>query len=272
MDTDRFDDQARRGNPMDDRQDRWEHRHEARRAHWEQRMARRRYRTGNSGIVFGAIVVAIGCLLLLDNLGILRFHDVWRYWPALVVAFGVSRIVDSREPGGWIWGGIVALAGAFLLLDSLDIITVRFELIWPVVLIGFGVSVLLRALERNRMRAGAPLSTSPVVGTHAFFSDTKSGSETQDFHGGEATAVFGAARFDLRNASMTQDEAQIDVTVVFGEVELRIPETWSVVNRASVAFAGVNDKTIHPKLDPNVKTPRVVITGRVVFGAITLLN
>ncbi len=100
MDTDRFDDQARRGNP----------RTTAKAA--GSTGTKRAGPTGNSAWRGGAIVVAIGCLLLLDNLGIVRFHDVWRYWPALVVAFGVSRIVDSREPGGWIWGGIVALAGA----------------------------------------------------------------------------------------------------------------------------------------------------------------
>ena len=262
MDTDRW----------EEKRQRWEQKQEARRARWEDRITRGRYRSGSHGIFFGAIVVAVGFLLLLDNLGIVRFHDIWQYWPVLLVAFGVSRIVDSRSPSGYVWGGIVALIGAFLLLDTLDIIVFNFAVIWPLLLIAFGVSVLVRALERNRLPLGAPSSTAPVVGTHAFFSDSKSGSDTQDFHGGDATAVFGAARFDLRNASMTVDEARIDVNVVFGEVEVRVPETWSVVNRASVVFAGVNDKTIHPKPDPNVKTPRLVITGAVVFGGITLRN
>jgi predicted membrane protein len=262
MDTDRW----------DERRQRWEQRMEARRARWEGRMARHRYHSAHSGIFFGAIVVAVGCLLLLDNLGIVRFHDIWQYWPVLLVAWGVSRIVDSRTPSGWIWGGVVALVGAFLLLDTLDIIVFNFAVVWPVLLIVFGISVLVRALERNQFRAGAAYPTSPVVGTHAIFSDNKSGSDTKDFQGGEATAIFGAARFDLRNASMTVDEARIDVNVVFGEVEVRVPETWNVINKASVVFAGVNDKTIHPRVDPNVKTPRVVITGGVVFGAITLRN
>ena len=66
------------------------------------------------------------------------------------------------------------------------------------------------------------------MGTHAIFSDNKSGSDAQDFHGGEASAIFGAARFDLRNASMTTDEARIHVDVIFGEAEVRVPETWNV--------------------------------------------
>jgi hypothetical protein len=265
MDTDRW----------EERRQRWEQKQEARRARWEGRMARRPYRSGTHGLFFGAIVVAVGFLLLLDNLGFVRFRDIWQYWPVLLVAYGVSRIVDSRTPSGWFWGGAVTLVGAFFLLDTLDILPgyiFNFEVIWPVLLIAFGVSVLVRALERNRFPAGGPLSASPVIGSTAIFSESKSGSDTQDFHGGEATAVFGAARFDLRNASMTVDEARIDVNVVFGEVEVRVPETWSVINRASVVFAGVNDKTIHPKPDPNVKTPRLVITGAVIFGGITLRN
>jgi predicted membrane protein len=262
MDTDRW----------EERRQRWEQKQDARRARWEDRMSRHHYRSGTHGLFFGAIVVAIGFLLLLDNLGFVRFHDIWQYWPVLLVAYGVSRIVDSRTPSGYVWGGVLALIGAFLLLDTLDIIVFNFAVVWPLILIAFGISVLVRALERNRFPPGAPLSASPVVGTTAIFSETKSGSEAQDFHGGEATAVFGAARFDLRNASMTVDEARIDVNVVFGEVEVRVPETWNVVCRAGVVFAGVNDKTIHPKADPNVKTPRLVITGGVVFGAITLRN
>jgi len=236
-------------------------------------MARHRYRSGSHGIFFGAIVVAIGVLLLLDNLGIFRFHDVWQYWPVLLVAWGVSRLVDSNSPSGYVWGGIVTLVGAFLLLDKLDIISFNFAVLWPLLLIAFGVTVLVRALERQRIRDGGPQDpSSPVVGTHALFSDNKSGTDAKDFQGGQATAIFGAARFDLRNASMTADEARIDINVVFGEAEVRVPETWNVINRASVLFAGVDDKTIHPKLDPNVQTPRLIITGSVLFGGLTLRN
>src|SRR3984885_6729086 len=157
MDTDRWEESRQR----------WEQKQAARRARWEDRMSRHRYPSGASGIFFGAIVVAIGCLLLLDNLGIVRFHDIWQYWPVLLVAYGVSRIVDARTPSGYVWGGVSALIGAFLLLDTLDIIVFNFAVVWPLVLIAFGISVLVRALERNRSPVGAaPYPASPVLGSH----------------------------------------------------------------------------------------------------------
>jgi len=279
MDTDRW----------DERRQRWEQRQQERRLRWEDRMARHQYRSGSHGIFFGAIVVIIGSLLLLDNFGIVRFHDIWQYWPALLVVWGITHALNSRRPGAWIWGGVVALVGAFMLLDRLDIFVFNFALIWPVLLIAFGLSVLVSALERNRLGVGAGtpgvpgvpgapgapntgLGASPVVDTHAIFSESRSGSDTKDFRGGQASAIFGAARFDLRNASMSQDEARIHVDVIFGEAEVRVPENWNVISRAAVVFGGVNDKTNHPRIDPNVKTPRLVITGSVVFGAITLRN
>ena len=38
---------------------------------------------------------------------------------------------------------MVALVGAFFLLDTLDIIAFNFAMIWPVLLIAFGMSVLV---------------------------------------------------------------------------------------------------------------------------------
>jgi len=263
MDTDRF----------EERRQRWEEKKEARRQRWEERRARRGYHSHSHGIFFGVVVVAIGCLLLLDNLGIFRFRDIWQYWPVLLIVWGLSHLVDSRTPSGWIWGGIIALVGALFLLDNLDIFVFNFAVVWPVLLIAFGVSVLVGALERSRYNLGGGTHASaPVIGSHAIFSENKTGSDAQDFQGGEASAIFGAARFDLRNASMTTDEARIHVDVIFGEAEVRVPETWNVISRAAVVFGGIDDRTIHPKPDPNVKTPRLVITGSVIFGAITLRN
>ena len=40
------------------------------------------------------IVIAIGVLFLLNNLNIYFFHDIWRFWPGILIAAGLAKMVD----------------------------------------------------------------------------------------------------------------------------------------------------------------------------------
>ncbi len=235
-------------------------------------MGRRHHRHGTGGIVIGGLIVLIGLMILLDNLGIIRVHDVWRYWPVLLIVYGVSRVLDSHSPAGYVWGGVVTLAGALLLLDNLDILVFDFHLIWPLLLIAFGLSMLLRAMDRTRILESSQATAATSCNAFAVFGGSKRRIDTQDFRGGDAIAVFGGVEFDLRKAAMTVDQAVIDVNVVCGGLEVRVPENWNIVNRAVTIFGGIEDKTVQSKADPNAKAPQLVITGSVVFGGISLRN
>ena len=71
---------------------------------------------------------------------------------------------------------------------------------------------------------------------------------------------------------MTVDQAVIDVNVVCGGLEVRVPDNWTITNRAVTIFGGVEDKTAQSQLEPTAKSPHLVITGSVVFGGISLRN
>jgi predicted membrane protein len=263
MDTDRWEERRQRG----------EQRHKERQARWEARMARHPHHSATSGIFVGGIVVAVGLFLLLDNLGIVRIRDVWQYWPVLLIAYGASRVLSSRTPSGYAWGGVISLIGALLLLDNLDIIFFNVHLVWPIIIIAVGVSMLLRSMERGQYLARAGISgASDSAAGSAVFGNVKRRIDSQDFHGGDANVVFGEVVFDLRSAGMTAEQAVIDVNVIFGAVKIFVPQTWLVQVKAATVFGGVEDKTLPPRPDPNTKTPRLVITGSVVFGGINLYN
>jgi predicted membrane protein len=241
---------------------------------WEDRRLRRAHRSGTGGMVVGGLIVIIGLLILLDNMGIVRIHDVWRYWPVLLIVFGVSKILESRGPSGYIWGGILTLAGALLLLDNLEIIVFDFNLVWPLIIIAFGLSMLARSLDRKRYLATAtgPIDASSGCNALAIFGGSKRRVSSPDFRGGDVVSVFGGVEFDLRDATMTVDQAVIDVNIVCGGLEVRVPDNWTVINRAMTIFGGVEDKTAESKADPNAKCPHLVITGSVILGGISLRN
>jgi predicted membrane protein len=239
------------------------------------RERREHHHSPAAGIVFGTIVVLVGLGFLLDNMGIIDFREFWKFWPVILIAYGVSRIFSCRAVTSVIWGGAVALIGALLLLNNLDILFFRFDYIWPLIIIAFGLSLLARAVERKRYLAGesgAPVSSENILNIVAVFSGANRVIDSPDFRGGDIVAVFGGVRLDLRRAAMTLDRVVVDVSAVFGGVEIRVPENWSVSTKGVGIFGGFDDKTLHPKPDPNGQIRELVLTGAAVFGGTSVSN
>lgn len=255
------------------------------------RMERRRCRSPLSGLIFGGFIVLIGVLILLDNLGFVVVRDVWQYWPVILIAAGLSKLIGARTPAAGVWGGVLTLVGILFLLDNLNIaiyifdhrVRLSFNLLWPLLLVGFGLSVVVRNLDRtHRINTGSAgpaalgstdfTTSEPQFSIANVFSGSRRNIESPDFRGGEIVSVFGGVRLDLRRAKMAVDEAVIDINAVFGGVEIRVPEYWNVESRGAGIFGGFDDKTIHPRMDPNVKTPQLIVTGAAVFGGVSITN
>jgi hypothetical protein len=94
---------------------------------------------------------------------------------------------------------------------------------------------------------------------------------TQDFTGGHIDAVFSGYQIDLRGATMAADSATLNIGAVFAGIEIRIPETWSVVIEGDGVFGTLEDKTIQPSPQtPGLK--RLIIKGAAVFGSVEIKN
>lgn len=108
-------------------------------------------------LVLGLVVIALGAILLLENLGL---YDAWRlleWWPAALVAFGFSRLIQ---------GGPLSLRGhVWLALGGAAFVTQfgpwgLLERWWPLALVWLGLVVTLRALF-PRLAKPAPPSGEP---------------------------------------------------------------------------------------------------------------
>ena len=95
-------------------------------------------------VAFGAVLMSLGLVFLMDRMGILAPATLALYWPGLLVAFGMTRIVSPSRPGAEVGGMWIALVGGLLLLERLDVIALRES--WPVFIIVAGLVVMFRAL------------------------------------------------------------------------------------------------------------------------------
>jgi len=274
-------------------QDRWERRRlerERRRAHWH---------SPEKHLFSGVVFVIIGFLFLLGNMGLVDLDYVVRFWPVLLIALGAFRIVEARDDFAQSSGIFWVVIGGFLLMGTLGILRLAFHQLWPVLLIGLGALMLWRSVLAKRYResddAGSPGPPPPLGSSgpavSAGFTDTGTTSSTssnsllnatailgasqhrinsQDFRGGEATAILGGCNIDLHSASITAPhEPVIKVFALFGGIEIRVPDDWTVVSEVESILGGFDaSKAMSPKVD----SKRVIIRGSVMFGGVEVKN
>ncbi|MCY4638405.1 MAG: LiaF-related protein [Acidobacteria bacterium] len=84
------------------------------------------------------------------------------------------------------------------------------------------------------------------------------------FRGGEAAAVMGRLEVDLRAATMAGEEIVIEVDVVMGRVEIRVPDDWRVVSEVDAALGAAEIHTA--RRDAAAGTPLLVVRGGVLMG------
>lgn len=232
------------------------------------------------GFIWGFLIVLVGLALLLQHLGVIPFDPVARFWPLLLVVFGVMNLLTRS---GRFFGFLLILAGAFLQLNKLGITHLSFADLWPVALIAVGLLLMwgsfetrgffqskAKALQNFREQvAGAAGSSPTVMNAVAVFGGCERRVATPNFQGGQATAVFGGIELDFRDADM-EAEAILEVNCIFGGVEIRVPESWHVHSRSLPVFGGYEDKTRQPS-NPG-KTKTLIVTGMVVFGGVEIKN
>ena len=61
------------------------------------------------------VLIAVGAIFLPQQLHIFYFHDVWRYWPVILIAVGLVKLVDSPDNSGRTGGAILLVLGAIFL-------------------------------------------------------------------------------------------------------------------------------------------------------------
>src|SRR6516162_7157357 len=77
-----------------------------------QRRAARQLYAPYRGAMLGTLIIAVGVFLLLNNMGIVRFRDIWDFAPLLFVFVGAIRLIEAEgQPVGTIFGALLAGVG-----------------------------------------------------------------------------------------------------------------------------------------------------------------
>lgn len=226
-------------------------------------------------VVVGLAVIAIGLLFLFDNLGWLDIEMGLQFWPIVLIAAGALRLMQGRSGGGGFVGVALVLAGVLLLLRAVGWLTVGWNVLGPMLLIGGGVALLLRSTGRGRPVHGAGVrldkdgdgASEDSVNVTAVLGGHRRRMATQHFRGGEITVLMGGCDLDLREASI-DSVAVLQVFALMGGINIKVPTDWTVELEGMPVIGGFEDGTLHPR----DMGKRLVVRGYAIMGGLDLRN
>ena len=223
-------------------------------------------------VAIGLIVIAVGVIFTLDNLGIIYAPDYLQYWPVVLVIVGAIKVWNARRDGhGW-FGGLVFLGiGTYMLVNRIAYFRIDARMVFPLFLVFLGGYMVWRGFSRGKSRGG-PADGLSRFSSLAIMGGSARRTDSQTFEGADLTAIMGGCEVDLRAASIAANtEAIIDVFAFWGGIDLKVPEDWVVINRVVPLMGGVDDKTRVPVASA---TPpkRLVVRGIVIMGGVSIKN
>ncbi|MFD1037676.1 cell wall-active antibiotics response protein LiaF [Virgibacillus byunsanensis] len=216
-------------------------------------------KNGFVSYLFATILIVLGAVLVLDNIGVTTFNieNAWLYiYPILFIVFGIKWMVDKiRYKGGsWVLGSFFFIFGTLIMLGRFDVIEFAFKDIfklWPLLIVYFGFLFISHSNGKkkiyvdtgnNKSKKSYTGGSSFSVGNHEF-NQPNWKVEPMNLNN-----LAGDFYFDFSKAFIPEKEIPITISALAGDVHILIPE--------NVDF----------RVNASVKAGDIVVAGRNVDG------
>lgn len=211
-----------------------------------------RWDAGSSSTLTFAILVLLVGGLMLTSLLLDWGVGFWPIlWPSALLVYGLRSLLSRFS----FLRLSAVLVGGYYLCINLNLWDFKFgsDLILPVLLLVFGVSLLIDALRRPR-RPSASIhfpnghhksSHHKHIDGECFECSASFCEDIQHIHmprltEGRATVSFGELKLDLSGVEAVGEECTLNLSCSFGEMTVNVPKKYRVVTRGNNFFAGTN--------------------------------
>lgn len=247
--------------------------------------------------VIGIFLIILGGLYFLSEMDFISLnisHMIFS-WPFVVFFIGLMITLNSgRKSLGII---MMILGGIFLVPMFVPGMYIDSGIIVPVVIVALGIYILTHQRERNHDRRFDPNGEkdgkdwNQHYGHHphhhdpfrawnftakeertdyiddvSIFGGSNKSITSENFKGGNITAIFGGSKIDLRGCKLAEGKNYIDVITIFGGTTLIVPEDWDIRMNITPIFGGFSNKMDrNPEI--NIDHNRtLIIKGLTFFG------
>ncbi len=220
-------------------------------------------------VVLGAILIFLGGLFLLSSLNILDFQvgRVIFSWPFVMLVIGLFILLNTSKR---LTGGLLTGLGIFFLIPR---IYPRIEydggIIIPVLLILFGVYIIFKkrtSILADGLNDGDANINKDKIDDVAIFGGGTKLISSDNFKGGNITAIFGGSEINLMNCSLAPGDNIVDVLTIFGGTTIIVPKDWNVVVNVTSILGGFSNKSVRNPAVAIDHSRTLHIKGLAMFG------
>ncbi|NLM97331.1 MAG: cell wall-active antibiotics response protein [Halanaerobiaceae bacterium] len=190
-----------------------------------------------SSFVWGILIVLIGLILLLNNIGITDFNigDLFStYWPLVFIILGLDILLEKNSKKSvfnMILGTFFFLLGIAIIGRNLDLFDFDFSILWnifwPLLLILIGINIV---------RSGAFTDK----GNLAILSGIERKQPGWKLESQNYLAIMGGIELDLRAAEIPEGETHLEFTAIMGGIDIRMPEDVNVICNNTTILGGID--------------------------------
>ncbi len=208
---------------------------------------------------FGGILILFGVWWLMREFGLVPNEIglmVLLYWPFALIFIGVLEVIRGNLSSAFFW----ILIGSLFQMSRVFNTNV-WEILWPSLLIWFGLNMVIGRKPSSKMfkeeRNDSKLKETVLFGPLEMKVNSK------EFAGGTVECIFGGGKLDLSDV-VVMDGSKLEVTAVFGGIEVIAPKKAVVEVRGTSVMGGFSNKVTARES----KLPKLIITGTAIFGGV----
>lgn len=216
--------------------------------------------------IVGLVVILIGALLLFRNLDFIDFAipTIIFSWQVILIIIGSIFIISAKNKST---GLVLVIVGVLGLIPEY----------WAIALILLGLYIIFR---KNGFTFGKD-RTDPItegnsknesINEVSIFGGGNRTFNTDNFSGGNITAIFGGSNIDLMDCKLSEGENIIDLFFIFGGSSFHVPSDWQVKIQTTSILGGFSDKRILLAGKNFDENKVLIFKGLMIFGGGEIRN
>lgn len=219
-------------------------------------------------LALGLVVLTAGVLFLFNRLDFIspEIADHLFSWQVLLIAISVVMIAGNKNNlAGWI---VMAVGGFFLLTDIFIFPATFRDVFWPLLIIAIGIVILVKGRSNRHQSMIQHGHTESFSDDNSFediavFGGNKKSYQLPEFRMGKVVAIFGGSDIDLRECTLSEHGAIVDMFCLFGGSNLIIPRDWKVKSDMISIFGGMDEQSPTGQVD---EQKVLYVKGMAIFG------